>query len=350
MAITLNTVQTYTRTNIMEDVANMINNVDPTATPFLSMLRVGSKPKGTYFEWLQDTHRDGDGNNAQVEGSDAVFRSKGPTTRLGNYTQISHEAVSVSDTSQAVQNYGYSKELTYQVMKSAIGLKKDMETRLIGNYGSSAGTQANYSSGSLADGTGSQTAGAVAWITTNVDAEASGANGGFNSATKLVAARTLTAQESDDRSLDEGMFLNLFSKVMENTDTIPKTVFVPIRLKARLSRTFKGVGTIQPSYPIGRGSAPSTLTAVSSIDFYQTDFGLVSLMWNRYMNTRTVLLLNMKKWEIKYLIPYRVLPIARTGESIKRLLTVQYGLCCKHEKSNGLFADIKNEDIVIPTS
>ena len=80
MATFSGAVQTFTRKNIMEDVANMIYNVDPDKTPFLSLLRRGSKPKGTYFEWLQDTHYEGNGNNAVVEGNDAAFEEKNPQT------------------------------------------------------------------------------------------------------------------------------------------------------------------------------------------------------------------------------------------------------------------------------
>ena len=345
MATFSGAVQSLTRTNIMEDVANMIINVDPDKTPFLSMLRRGSKPKGTYFEWLQDTHYDGRGDNAVVEGNEAEFANKTPVIRLGNYTQISQRSVVVTDTAQAVSNYGYSKELTYQVMKEALALKKDMEIRLLGNYGSSAGSAKTYAPDTVSDGTAYQTAGVTAWMTSNVNRASNGANGGWNSNTKLVAAATAGTA----RDLKEEMFVNMFSQIMTRTEDIPKTVFVPIYQKAMISRTFKGVGTIQPTYPIARGSAPSTLTAISSIDFYQTDFGLVSLMWNRYMPEDVCLILNMKKWEIKFLIPYRVIPIARTGETVKRLLSVQYGLCCKHEKSNGIIADLNNNLLTVPS-
>ena len=350
MAVIARTVQTFTRTNIREDVANVIENVDPIETPFLSSLSKGEKPASTYFEWTQDTHEEGVGTNAKLEGADAEFEAAPPVSRLGNYTQISDKAIIISDTSRAVQNYGYEDEAAYQTMKKAVGLKKDMETRLLGHYGSNAGAESDYSNAVpsvTSGGAARQTAGVPSWITTHYNkgaditegSEPAAGPGGFNSNTKLVEVR----KPGQSRSLTEVMFVNQLAAVMENTTMIPKSIYVPIKLKSRISRVFKGVGDLQANYSAARGGAPSTLTAVSSIDFYRTDFGLVSIMWNRYMAKDIVLMLNMKKWKICYLIPYHIINIARTGRAIKKMLTVEFGLKCKHEKSNAILADITNE-------
>ena len=82
------TMKTYDTVGIREDLHSAIYDISPTTTPFIST--VGrTKAKNTYHEWQTDSLADVDLTNAKVEGADAVSPTLAPTTRVGNYTQIS---------------------------------------------------------------------------------------------------------------------------------------------------------------------------------------------------------------------------------------------------------------------
>ena len=180
MAILSNTVQTFQMVGIREDLSDVITNIAPTETPFYSMCRKG-KAKNRTPEWQRDTLRNPNPANAVVEGNDSPSAiAAGQPDRLKNIVQLFDETVIVSDTAQVVDAAGRSNELKYQVAKSGKALKRDIEMRIAGNYASVVGNTS----------TAGQCAGAEAWLTTNVSRGATGANGGYNSGTGLVAAAT----------------------------------------------------------------------------------------------------------------------------------------------------------------
>src|SRR6185437_15688244 len=77
-----------------------------------------------------------------------------PTTRLGNYTQISGKTIEISGTSQAVVAAGGSNKMGYQLAKKAKELKRDMEGILTNNVAKAAGSSS----------TARKSAGLPAWI------------------------------------------------------------------------------------------------------------------------------------------------------------------------------------------
>lgn len=121
---------TYQQVGIKEDVSNIITNLDPTKTPFQSMIKKG-KVDNTLYQWQEDELarvRD----NANVEGADASDATLTPTVMRSNRTQILEKTIKVSGTSDAVATYGRAKELAYQSQKAAKEVKRDLEHALIG--------------------------------------------------------------------------------------------------------------------------------------------------------------------------------------------------------------------------
>ena len=130
MAVPNNTVQTYTRVGIKEDLADVIYNIAPTETPFMSNAGTGSASQ-TNHEWQTDGLASAAANK-QIEGDDAANLATVATTRLGNFEQISTKVIGVSGTDQAVTNAGRGDELAYQMAKAGKELKRDMEFTLVG--------------------------------------------------------------------------------------------------------------------------------------------------------------------------------------------------------------------------
>src|SRR5574343_734518 len=151
---------------IREELSNLITDISPEETPFMSNIGRGSV-KNTYIEWLTDALGAASTTNAAIEGADLdgaaaerVYTDPTARVRLGNYTQISRKTVAISGSHRAVDNAGVSDELAYQVAKIGRELKRDMEATLVSEQPAVAGN---------APATARKTAGFEAFIRTNVN-------------------------------------------------------------------------------------------------------------------------------------------------------------------------------------
>ena len=172
MAVPANTIQTVTRVGNREDLSDIIYNIAPTDTPFISAINAGGRGTATsvYTEWQTDSLAAADPNNAKVQGDDLANDTAAPTTRLGNYTQIFAKTIGTSTTQQAVKSAGRPNEHSYQLAKKGKENKRDMEARFTGNYAAVPPTSS----------VAGQAAGALAFMRTNVSR---GVGGGSLSST-----------------------------------------------------------------------------------------------------------------------------------------------------------------------
>jgi len=172
MAIVANTFTRYSAIGIREDLSNVIYNISPEETPFIS--NIGRENvKNTYFEWQTDSLAAASASNAALEGDDvSSFTAVNPTSRVGNYTQISTKNVVISGTLEALDKAGRRSELTYQLAKLGSELKRDMESALLANQSPVAGNTT----------TARRTAGLPAWLKTNVNKASDGTNNRFQRA------------------------------------------------------------------------------------------------------------------------------------------------------------------------
>jgi hypothetical protein len=109
MAQPSNTFDSYDAVGIREDLRDVIYNISPEETPFLSKCKK-SKAVNTYHEWQTDTLRSS-ANNAHIEGDATTADAMTATTREGNYTQIFKNAVVVPDTDEGLNKAGRAKEI-----------------------------------------------------------------------------------------------------------------------------------------------------------------------------------------------------------------------------------------------
>ena len=176
MAVTADTVQTYGVVGRREDLTDVIHDVTPTDTPFMTAIQKGSCTN-TYHEWQTDALAAASGTNAVIEGDNPANDAIVATVRLGNYTQLSDKVIQVSSTQRAANNAGRGDELSYQTMKASKELKRDMETSLTGNYASVAGGA----------GTARVSAGFEAWIQTNDSRGSGGGNTAFSGGIFMIS-------------------------------------------------------------------------------------------------------------------------------------------------------------------
>jgi len=170
MALQPNTRETYPALGpgratppggIREDLSDIIYNISPEETPFMSGIGKSSCDN-TYFEWQIDELADA-ADNFHIEGDDATAIAATEPLRVGNYTQISSKTVRSSGTAEAVDFAGRKSTQAYQMAKRAKELKLDMEHMLL-----AAATAPTAGSTGVARKTGS----VGAWITSNVIAAA----------------------------------------------------------------------------------------------------------------------------------------------------------------------------------
>jgi hypothetical protein len=315
MAQPTNTFDSYDAIGNKDDLSDVIYNLSPTQTPFLSMAQ-RLKARNTFHEWQTDSLAAA-AQNAVIEADDATLDASSPTQRVGNYTQISDKTVVVSGTQEAVDKSGRKSELSYQIAKKSKELKRDMEFILTGNQSSAAG------SSSVARTTGS----VEAWLTSNVSRGAGGASGGFSGG--IVGAAT----DGTQRAYTEALLKSVIQSCWANGGD-PSTIIVGPKNKA-VGSTFTGIAT---QYRENAGTKQATI--IAGADVYVSDFGEHRIYPSRFSRDRSVLVLDMEYWGCAYLRPFQQVELAKTGDSEKRQLVVEYALVAKQQASSGVVADL----------
>ena len=85
MAAPTGTFQTYGAIGNREDLSDVIYDISPMDTPFMSNISRGNAT-ATLHEWQTDSLASQNADNAQIEGGDATTNTASATTRFGNYT------------------------------------------------------------------------------------------------------------------------------------------------------------------------------------------------------------------------------------------------------------------------
>jgi predicted pyridoxine 5'-phosphate oxidase superfamily flavin-nucleotide-binding protein len=313
MAIVANTFTRYSAVGIREDLSNVIYNISPEETPFISNIGRESV-KNTYFEWQTDELAAASASNAALEGDDiSSYDAVTPTARVGNYTQISTKNVVISGTMEALDKAGRRSELTYQLAKMGSELKRDMESALLANQSPVAGNTT----------TARRTAGLPAWIKTNTDFGTGGAD------TAGVAART----DGTQRAFTEDMLKDVIAQVWESGGT-PKMLMVGSFNKQAASG-FDGIATRFRDVPAGQQAQ-----IVGAADVYVSDFGTVNIVPNRFQRARDAFVVDPEYASMAVLRPIEQMELAKTGDAEKRLMLVEYGLKVKNEAAHGIVADL----------
>jgi hypothetical protein len=322
MAVVSNTYNTYDTKGIREDLSDVIYNISPEDTPFMSNAGRGGM-KQTFKEWQVDSLAAVDSANAVVEGDDvSAFAAAAPTTRVGNYAQISRKTVIVSDTNEEVDAAGRKSELAYQLSKRSAELKRDMEAILCGtNQGAvSGGTAVARKLASL-----------LAFIKTNTDKGGTGADPVYTSGAP-AAGRT----DGTTRAFTEVILKSVMQKVWTAGGLASgKASLMVDGVQKQVVSAFTGIATktIQQS-------GAKTATIIGAADVYVGDFGTITVIPNRFQRSRDAFLLNWDFVSVDYLRKFRTVKLAKTGDAEKRMLLAEYTLRVNNEAALGLAADL----------
>ena len=315
--------RTYTAIGQREDLSNTIYNIAPTETPVVSSIGK-TKATSVYHEWQTDDLAAASAAGL-VEGADASGASDTPTVRVGNRTQIQGKTVHISGTLDAVDKAGRKTETAYQLAKAGQELKRDMEKTILGNVAQSNGT-----AGSAARLLGSiQT-----WLGTNFVTMTDGvAPVGSNG----TAIRTKGATAS---AFTEAKLKECVKSCFENGGN-PTILVVPPTQKQVVSG-FPGIAEQRYAAP----TSGKQTTIMGAADVYLSDFGTLSVVPDRFMTASTspaaeqALVLDPSMASIATLRPFQSNLLAKSGDSEKHQMLVEYTLQVSNEKAHGIVADL----------
>lgn len=290
---------------LAEDFANIIYDISPTETPYLTMAKRISAQARVY-QWQEDSLAAASSNIAQ-EGDDASFTTAAGTTSLSSPLQISRKTVNISGTLDAVKKYGRKSETAYQLAKRGRELKRDMEFTLVRNQASNA------------TGTSRATGGFECWISSNL-VRANTAQttdysvGGFSSG-------AVTAPE--DGSLVTFVEADLKTALgyawTDGGD--PSVIMMSTKNKAWFD-AFSGVAT---KYNQVNGLKQATITGAS--DVYVSSYGNHTVKLNRYMRDEAVFCIDPDYIGVAFLRDIQKTELAQTGDGTKFMLLAEYGNC-----------------------
>ena len=87
------TFTSYEQIGIKEDVSDIITDITPTDTPFVSLIKTQKVNNRTYQ--YQTDELAAAGSNAQIEGADPTMATLTPTTMISGTTQILTKALTL---------------------------------------------------------------------------------------------------------------------------------------------------------------------------------------------------------------------------------------------------------------
>lgn len=314
MATPVNAVSTALIKGQREDLIDIIYNISPDDTPFLSAIGKGTAEAITH-QWQTDQLR-APALNTKIEGEDATINPGTFTTMADNICQIVSETLQVTGTTERVRKAGRKSELAYQIAKKGREIKLDMEYMLVGTplakvarSSTVAGQAGNIYSYYKTNGSGG---------TGFVAPTGNGVNTG--------TAGTL-------RTLTEDLLLTASENIWKNGGQA-NTIHCNSTLKKYISKNFKGRATqIQLD--------ASNNTIAQAVDVYETDFGKYNIVNNKWFKVDALFMFDPKMHALCYLRPFTQFPLAKTGDSEKRQMLAEYTFRVNNELSGALIRDLQ---------
>ncbi|WP_164982774.1 SU10 major capsid protein [Leisingera sp. NJS204] len=323
MAVKANTFRSTDAVGNREELSNIVDITERRETPVYSMIGNGKKAKTTNPEWEIDT-LDAPGDNAQEEGSEYDFDALDPVDRMGNHTQIFRKTGRTSQTQEAVDNAGQAETLNRKKILKGIALRKDVEFSLVAAHPSVGG--ATRKSGSLST-----------WAETNVSRGAGGANGGYNSSTRLTEAPTNGTQRAfTKQTTDEVLRLGF------DSGANLKHAFMTSYNKEVFAGFMTNADVAQLRMPVTKGGKA---TLYGDVEVYRGPNGLIYVHPNAVMSTnadtaRNVLMLDPTKLAWRWLRKVKEdKDLAKTGSAKQFALEGEGTLEVSNEKAVGVVAD-----------
>ena len=300
---------TYEQVGIKEDISDIITNISPTKTPFQSMIG-GEGIHNTLHQWQEDS-LNAVGTNAQIEGATAPSAVQNPTVMRTNNTQILSKVASASGTTDAVKTYGRSKELAYQLSLRSAEIKRDLENAFVGAV--QAAVVGNDTS------TARQMASAQSMIDTTVTYVMGGGGGlGYTGSYPSTA----TISETALLSVVQQLYID---------GAEPNTLMIK-----------PGDGTNVAAFQTNNRTKfveNGQKDVVNVVDVYESPFGKVKVVLNRFLNVSDALVFEPSMWKKLTLRNWFRETLAKTGDSTQVQIVGEFSLKHRNFKASGRIAN-----------
>jgi len=260
-----------------------------------------SKAGGRYHEWLNDTLESGTGSGgADLEGAAATGRRLSSRSRSGNVVQINSYTFGISGTQEAITQYGLDSEYAYQLEK-AMKILKIMQEQILLNSTYAFDVPDSYQCATAAR----TVRGLFASITTNCQTGSGGSC-----------------------ALTETAFNDLLQTIFENgTGDAPDVCFANGFNKRRIS----GFSSNNVRYI----NMQNEKTLRNTIVAYESDFGTISTVLDRWLPKGDMPVLAMSDFNIAYLRKPFVQQLGIAGDAKEAQIITEYTLEALNESNSG---------------
>ena len=308
MAKVTNAFDTYTATADREDLSNIIYNISPMQTPFMSSIGTRNV-KNVVFDWQTESLPTPSGTG-QLEGFELSRAASTATARVSNVCQISYRDATVTGSQDASDAAGKRSEMAHQLAIMAKALKRDMEEALCQAGAKTTGDAT----------TARQTGAFESWITTNDSRGTGGASTGGGAA----------PTDGTQRDLTETLLKDVL-ELMFASGAEPNLAICGPHNKQVISGF------------TGRSQARQMVeanTVEASVSIYSSDFGELKIVPSNRSRERSLLLVDPEFAKVSYLRSFDTIDIATIGDAETKMIVVEYGLEVSNEAAHGVVADL----------
>ena len=311
MAKVTNAFDTYSASADRESLSNVIYNISPQQTPFMSSIGKNNV-SNVVFDWQTESLPTASGAG-QLEGFELSRSAATATTRVSNVCQISSRDATVSGSQESSDPAGKKSEMAHQLSIMSKALKRDMEVALSQK---GAKTTGNASTARV-------TGGFVSWMTSNVSRGTGGSGSGGGAA-------PTDASNANKRDLTETLLKNVLQSCFSNGGEPSLAICGPVNKQVISGFT-------------GRSQARQFVDAnmvEASVSIYSSDFGELKIVPSNLSRERSLLLVDPEYAKVSFLRDFQVQDIAKIGDAETKMVLAEYGLEMSNEAAHGIVADL----------
>lgn len=299
MAILSGTADVYTMSGASgaglhnrEDLSDMITNISPTETPFLSNIGKASATN-VYHEWLSHSLAAADSTAVVVEGNVAAYATPTTLTRNVNICQINEKTIAVSGTQEKVNKAGMKSEMAYRVTLAIKELKRDLEKAMFQNTASTTGS-------------------------TTIARKMNGLAG------LVTASSVTTAVVAAD--------INTMLQTLWTNGCDPEVMYVNGAMKSAVSALAQNTAT---AYSWDMNASDKKLS--TAVDVWAGDFGVQRVVPAHQMGTQSIAACELQHFKHASLRPLKVQDLARTGDNVNKLVNIESTLEARAATYSGAY-------------
>jgi len=308
MAKVTNAFDTYSATSDREDLSNIIYNISPMQTPFMSSIGKRSI-KNVVFDWQTEALAS-PVSTGELEGFELSRSAAVATTRVSNVAMISKRDATVSGSQESSDPAGKRSEMAHQLAIMSKALKRDMEEALCQKNGKTTGNAT----------TARKTGAFESWMKSNVS----------NAAGSTPTGGGTAPTDGTQRALTEPLLKAVLQSCFENGGEPSLAICGPVN-KQKISGF------------TGRSSARQMIDATTveaSVSIYSSDFGELKIVPSNRSRERSLLLVDPEMAKVSYLRDFKTVDIATIGDAMTKMIVVEYGLEVSNEAAHGAVVDL----------